>query len=128
MSSRPPVSDWERDFDHLDPRWIENPYPIWDDLRRHCPIAHTARFQGVYFPSRYDDVRAIAYDTEHFSSRRIIVRETPPPRQPAPPITSDPPHHRPAKTALLPAFTPEAIGRHETRHHRRRRVTFHHQV
>jgi hypothetical protein len=21
------------DFDHLDPRWAENPYPIWDDLR-----------------------------------------------------------------------------------------------
>jgi cytochrome P450 len=67
----------------------------------------------VYFPSRYEDVRAIAYDTEHFSSRRIIVRETPPPRLPAPPITSDPPEHRGAKMLLLPAFTPDAIKRHE---------------
>jgi hypothetical protein len=50
----------------------------------------------VYFPSRYDDVRTIAYDTEHFSSRRVIVRETPPPVVRAPPITSDPPEHRPA--------------------------------
>ncbi len=115
MSARRPVNDWERDFDHLDPRWIENPYPIWDELRRRCPIAHTDRFLGVYFPSRYEDVRAIAYDTEHFSSRRIVVRESPPPRQPAPPITSDPPHHRPAKTVLLPAFTPEAISHHELR-------------
>ena len=39
MRQRPPVSDWERDFDHLDPRWIENPYPIWDKLRERCPIA-----------------------------------------------------------------------------------------
>ena len=115
MSTRPPVRDWESDFDHLDPRWIENPFPIWDELRRHCPVAHTDRYMGVYFPSRYEEVRAIAYDTEHFSSRRIVVRETPPPRQPAPPITSDPPHHRPAKTVLLPAFTPEAIGHHEPR-------------
>ena len=115
MSTRPPVTDWANDFDHLDPRWIENPYPIWDELRRNCPVAHTNRFQGVYFPSRYEDVRAIAYDTEHFSSRRIVVRENSPPRQPAPPITSDPPHHRPAKTALLPAFTPEAISKHEQR-------------
>jgi hypothetical protein len=115
MSARPPVNDWSTDFDHLDPRWIENPYPIWEELREKCPIAHTERFRGVYFPSRYEDVRAVAYDTEHFSSRRIIVRETPPPRIPAPPITSDPPEHRPAKNLLLPAFTPDAIKEHEPR-------------
>ena len=113
MSARPPVNDWSTDFDHLDPRWVENPYPIWEELREKCPIAHTERFRGVYFPSRYEDVRAVAYDTEHFSSRRIIVRETPPPRIPAPPITSDPPEHRPAKNLLLPAFTPDAIKRYE---------------
>ena len=107
------MNDWSTDFDHLDPRWVENPYPIWDELREKCPIAHTERFRGVYFPSRYEDVRAVAYDTENFSSRRIIVRETPPPRIPAPPITSDPPEHRPAKNLLLPAFTPDAIKRHE---------------
>ena len=33
MSTRPPVDDWATDFDHLDPRWIENPYPIWETLR-----------------------------------------------------------------------------------------------
>jgi cytochrome P450 len=115
MSARPPVNDWSSDFDHLDPRWVENPYPIWDELRETCPVAHTERFRGVYFPSRYEDVRAVAYDTEHFSSRRIIVRETPPPRIPAPPITSDPPEHRPAKNLLLPAFTPDAIKEHEPR-------------
>src|SRR5262245_36925669 len=115
MSSRPPVTDWATDFDHLDPRWIENPFPIWDELRRRCPIAHTERFMGVYFPSRYDDVRAIAYDTEHFSSRRIIVRETRPPLMPAPPITSDLPEHRGSKQVLLPAFTPDAVKRHEPR-------------
>ncbi|MGZ9091171.1 MAG: cytochrome P450 [Rhodoplanes sp.] len=115
MSARPPVEDWSTDFDHLDPRWVENPYPIWDELRRKCPIAHTERYRGVYFPSRYEDVRAVAYDTGNFSSRRIIVRDTPPPRIPAPPITSDPPRHRGHKNVLLPAFTPDAIKRHDER-------------
>jgi hypothetical protein len=115
MSGPAPVHDWSTDFDHRDPRWIEDPYSIWDQLRRSCPIAHTERFSGAYFPSRYADVKAIAYDTEHFSSRRIIVREARPPLIPAPPITSDPPAHRPAKQVLLPAFTPEAIGRHAPR-------------
>jgi cytochrome P450 len=113
MSARPPVTDWATDFDHLDPRWIADPFPIWDELRTRCPIAHTNRFQGVYFPSRYEDVRAIATDTEHFSSRRVVVRETPPPRIPAPPITSDPPKHQPAKHVLLPPFTPAAVKRYE---------------
>ena len=97
MSRRLPVIDWSTDFDHLDPRWTENPYPIWDELRQKCPIAHTERFMGAYFATRYEDVRTIAYDTEHFSSRRPVVRETRPPLTPAPPITSDPPEHGPAK-------------------------------
>jgi cytochrome P450 len=84
-------------------------------MRTQCPIAHTDRFMGVYFPSRYADVRAIAYDTEHFSSRRVIVRETPPPRLPSPPITSDPPEHRPARMVLLPPFTPDAMKKLEPR-------------
>jgi cytochrome P450 len=115
MSRRPPVTDWATDFDHLDPRWIKDPFPIWEGLRSSCPIAHTGRYMGVYFPSRYEDVRAISYDTEHFSSRRVVVREEPPPRIPAPPITSDPPHHAAEKQVLLPPFTPAAIKRHEPR-------------
>jgi cytochrome P450 len=112
MSERPPVKNWATDFDHLDPRWINDPYPIWDEMRNKCPIAHTDRFMGVYFPSRYEDVRAIAYDPEHFSSRRVIVRESPPPaNNGAPPITSDPPRHRLARMVLLPPFTPQAIDK-----------------
>jgi cytochrome P450 len=115
MSQRLPVTDWATDWDHLHPQWIADPYPIWDELRQRCPIAHTDRFMGVYLPTRYEDVRAIAYDPEHFSSRRVVVRETPPPRIPAPPITSDPPEHRPARMVLLPPFTPDAMKRIEPR-------------
>ncbi len=112
MGNRHPVTDWATDFDHLDRRWIEDPFPIWAELRRSCPVAHTERFQGVYFPTRYKDIRQIAYDPESFSSRRVQVRETPPPvKSPAPPITSDPPHHRPARMVLLPPFTPGAIDK-----------------
>jgi cytochrome P450 len=112
MNRRPPVADWATDFDHLDPRWVEDPFPIWDELRQKCPIAHTDRFMGVYLPTRYEDVRAVAYDTEHFSSHRVVVREGMPPPGGAPPITTDPPKHQGAKAVLLPAFTPEAVERH----------------
>ena len=116
MNKHPPVEDWATDFDHRDPRWVENPYPIWDELRSRCPVARSARFQdGAYFPSRYAEVREIAYDAENFSSRRVIVRETKVPPQPAPPITSDPPEHTPARKLLLPAFAPHVIARLEPR-------------
>ena len=45
--SRPPVTDWETDFDHLDAAFVADPYPIYEHLREHCPIAHTDRYHGV---------------------------------------------------------------------------------
>jgi len=116
MSAPTPVKDWSTDWHHFDLRWVEDPFPIWDDLRQRCPVAHSARFQdGAYFPSRYDDVREIAYDSEHFSSRRVIVREQKIDVIPSPPITSDPPEHTPARKLLLPAFTPQATAKLESR-------------
>jgi cytochrome P450 len=116
MNKPVPVTDWVSDFDHTDPRWTEDPYPIWDELRAECPVVHTNRFLGVYMPTTYEAVKAIAYDTEHFSSRRIIVRNSRPPiTQSAPPITSDPPEHKPAKQLLLPPFTPDAMKKLEPR-------------
>ena len=116
MSARPPVKDWATDWDHFNPQWVEDPFPIWDELRGRCPVAHSQRFEdGAYFASRYAEVREIAYDSEHFSSRRVIVRGKKVPTQPAPPITSDPPEHTPARKLLLPAFAPQAIARLEPR-------------
>ena len=114
MPPRLPVIDWTTDFDHLDPQWTEDPYPIWGELQSKCPIAHTERYDGVYLATRYDDVRAIAYDTEHFSSRRIFVREGGV-TSVSPPVTSDPPEHRGQRMLLMPAFTPSAIATLEPR-------------
>jgi cytochrome P450 len=116
MAHHPPVTDWVHDFDHTDPRWTENPFPIWQELRAECPVVHTKRFLGCYLPTTYEAVKQIAYDTEHFSSRRIIVRDIRPEiTQSAPPITSDPPAHKPAKQLLLPPFTPDAMKKLEPR-------------
>src|SRR6478672_296568 len=110
----PPVTDWATDFDHTDEAWAADPFPIWDELRATCPVAHSDRFGGVWLPTRHDDVSAIAYDTEHFTSRSVIVNEgrplAPAPIGIAPPISSDPPFHHDARRLLLPAFSPKAIA------------------
>jgi cytochrome P450 len=113
-----PVSDWATDFSHLEPEWSADPYPIQDELRQRCPIAHTDRFGGGWLPTRYSDVAAIAYDTEHFSSRSIIMSNFRPPRELAPvggvpPISSDPPFHHEARKLLLPAFTRAEVSKQE---------------
>jgi hypothetical protein len=114
---RPPVADWATDFDHTDPQWVADPYPIWDELRSRCPVAHSARYGGTWLPVRHEDVAAVAYDTEHFTSRSVVVSEVrpgpddlPAPIGLAPPITSDPPFHAMARRLLLPAFSPKRIA------------------
>ena len=113
-----PVSDWATDFSHLDLEWIADPYSIMDSLRQECPIAHTERFGGAWLPTLHEDIAAIAYDTEHFSSRSVAVSDGRSPRELAPvgetpPITSDPPFHHAARKLLLPAFTKTAVARLE---------------
>jgi len=116
MPEHPPVIDWVHDFDHTDPRWTEDPFPIWEELRAASPVVHTKRFLGCYMPTTYEAVKEVAYDTEHFSSRRVIVRDVRPDiTSRAPPITSDPPEHKPAKQLLLPPFTPDAMKKLEPR-------------
>jgi len=117
MTHHPPVVDWATDFDHTDARWVENPFPIWDELRHTCPVAHSDRYGGTWLPVRHGDVVAVAYDTEHFTSRSVVVSEVrpgpndlPAPIGLAPPITSDPPFHALARRLLLPAFSPKAIA------------------
>lgn len=106
--------DWATDFDHTDPAYNQNAHAIWDDLRERCPVAHTDKFGGTWLPTRHEDVSAIAYDTENYTSNGVVVSpvrpDIPPPLGPAPPITSDPPAHHEARKLLLPPFSPKVIA------------------
>ena len=106
--------DWATDFDHADPYYNAHVHEIWDDLRGRCPVAHSPAYGGTWLPVRHDDVRAIAYDTDHFSSEGVVVSTTKAegtaPLGGAPPITADPPAHHDARRILLPAFAPKVIA------------------
>jgi cytochrome P450 len=117
MTTKPPVEDFATDWDNTDPRWVADPYPIWEDLRERCPIAHTDRYGGGWFPVTHEMVSAIANDTEHFTSRNVVISNNkyppnfiPAPIGGAPPITSDPPFHAIARRLILPAFAPGPVN------------------
>ncbi|MDQ3384972.1 MAG: cytochrome P450 [Actinomycetota bacterium] len=120
-----PVSSWADDYDIFDHDYVANPFPVWDELRQTCPVAHSDRWGGSWMPTRYEDVSAVAHNTEHFSSREVLVTPAPEPEEgqemvlqlggevAAPPITSDPPEHQWARRLILPMFAPNAVAKYE---------------
>jgi cytochrome P450 len=116
MTHTAPVRDWATDFDVMDPRYLSDPFSIWDTLRTTCPIPHTNRRKSSWMPLRYEDVTAIAHDVEHFSSLKVAVipgdeDEDPPDFEGPnleyglPPISADPPLHTWTRRLLLPWFS-----------------------
>ena len=115
-----PVAGWDNDFDVLSPEYVQDPYPIWDRLRRTCPVAHTERRGSTWLPTRYRDVVDLAHDVEHFSSAQIAVIPFPgpPPDEPLlayglPPISADPPLHTWTRRLLLPWFSHQRVEAYE---------------
>lgn len=105
------VENWAEDWDILDPAWVDDPYPIWEELRGRCPVAHTPRFnEGTWLPVRFDDLATIAHDTATFSNNHDgLTAGGTSPRDRLPPITSDPPEHSAMRRAVLPFFAPRRI-------------------
>ncbi len=109
------VTDWARDYDIFHPDYIGDPFIIWDDLRKNCPIAHTDRWGGSWLPTTYADVMAISHDIGHFSSIDVGVLpgieddvEKPPSAggiPVLPPISVDPPVHTWTRRLMLPWFS-----------------------
>jgi cytochrome P450 len=112
-----PVEDFATDFDHADPEYNPKAPEVWKELREGgCPVAHSERYGGMWVPLTHDTVNEVAYDTENFTSRSVVVnvgrpgdRALPAPIGGAPPITSDPPFHNMARRLLLPPFAPKKI-------------------
>ena len=111
-----PVVGWATDYDILDPDYVRDPAPIWDELRERCPIAHTTRWGGSWLPTRYADLQAMVRAVPTLSSRSPAV-EPPSPElreelivevktygNENPPITADPPEHVPYRRLILLFF------------------------
>jgi len=114
------VGDWATDFDVLDPAYVDDPFTIWDELRKSCPVAHTDRRGSTWLPTRYDDVVDLAHDIEHFSSTEVAVipfedarRDDPVLQYGLPPISSDPPVHTWTRRLLLPWFSHRRVEGYE---------------
>jgi len=115
------VTDWATDYDIFAAEYVNNPYPVWDELRERCPIAHTERWGGSWLPTTYEDVTAIARDIVNFPSGNGISVMPPPADQSGsplleyglPPISSDPPLHTWTRRLVLPTMSPARVAEYE---------------
>jgi len=120
MTDTTPVEHWDTDFDIMNPAYVADPFSIWDELRKTCPVAHTDRRGSTWLPTRYQDVVDLAHDVEHFSSAEITVIpfEGEVPEDPVlpygvPPISADPPLHTWTRRLLLPWFSHHRVASYE---------------
>ncbi len=120
MTDPRPVERWDTDFDVLSPTYIEDPFSIWDELRRTCPVAHSDRRGSTWLPTRYRDVVDVAHNVEGFSSSDITVIPLNLERgdqrvlqNGLPPLSADPPLHTWTRRILLPWFSHQRVDSYE---------------
>jgi cytochrome P450 len=103
-------------YDIFGAGYRQDPTETWRTVRSgSCPVAHTDQWGGSYMLARYDDIRDAARDAGRFSSRAVEVAG---PLEAAgglylPPLTSDPPDHKPHRDVLMPFFMPKQTATYE---------------
>ena len=117
MTSTEPVKDWAEDYDIFDPSFVRDPYPVWEDLRGQCPVAHTDRWGGSHMPTTFETVTGVAHDVDRFSSFEVGVAPVPiayddDGNRLRSIIASDPPDHTPERRLMLPFFAPKAVEKY----------------
>jgi hypothetical protein len=103
------------DYDLYSEEFRADPHAQFSAMRSGCPVARSTRWGGSWMFSGYEDIRDLARDAERFTSKAIEVAG---PLESAgglylPPLTSDPPAHRPNRDVLMPYFKPAQVAEME---------------
>lgn len=105
--------EFELPYDHLALSEAENPFPEANALRDTCPVAHTENHGGFWVLSRFEDVCAVARDTQRFTSEKGITIPHHGYPIALPPIELDPPLHKIFRQPLTERFSKATVARSE---------------
>jgi cytochrome P450 len=102
-------SDRLTEFDHNDSSVpAAEMRRVYTDMREQCPIAHSDRFGGFDYVSRYADVREILSNSDTFTSGEgVFIPDTGVPR--VPPLEFDPPAHTTLRKMMDGPINPRAV-------------------
>lgn len=96
-------------FDPMSPEMLDDPYPIYRQLRDEDPVYYSKRFK-TWILTRYDDVRSALMDFDTYcSSRGVLLGQDPETFLPMV-ETTDPPEHTPMRALIGEAFQRRNVG------------------
>ncbi len=99
-------------FDHHDPQFVDDPVPIYREMREQCPLAHTDAYGGFWMLTRYDDVMKGLLDWKTFTSSVVNTTAIPSTFErdfPALPNELDPPEHTIYRSLISDTFKKSRI-------------------
>ena len=96
------------DLDPIPQVWVDDPHPVYCELRAHHPVYHVAA-RDLWVVSRYEDVQTVLRSPERFSSAFGVVPSGYAPDNPTI-ITTDPPDHTAIRKSVSRAFTPKRMA------------------
>jgi cytochrome P450 len=88
-------------------------FPLYAELRKGCPVAHTSAHGGFWMLSRYAEIEAAARDAVTFESRQPFVERPGTPE--FIPLSTNGERHTYFRRLLAPYFTPNRIKALEPR-------------
>lgn len=96
----------ETNYSHHDPEFAQDPYRVFAEVRKKCPLGHSEQLDGFYFPTTYDGVKRVFSEYQTFSSAEGAG--LPPQVVKFFPVDLDPPVHTRWRRVLNRFFTQEA--------------------
>ena len=103
------------DFDPFDPRFYDDPYPWYAEMRRSVPVYRRELPEGrlvdhYWMFARADDISAASADSKTFSSALGPIIDTDASLLPPNLFNMDPPRHDELRSILSRAMTPRRIA------------------
>lgn len=103
------------DFDHHSPELSNDPYPVYAELRRQCPVSHSTAWGGFWAVTGLEEVTAVALDDDTFCSGQGVALPAIGQARPLLPIECDAPEFYTYRRLLNPRLSPVAAKAMEER-------------
>src|SRR5262245_35387574 len=97
------------EFDPFDPRFWDDPYPYYRDMRERYPVYHGGD-PSCFMISRYADIEPAMSDWRTFSSARGVLVGTDSSQLPTNMFNMDPPRHDQLRSVLTRVLTPSRVA------------------
>src|SRR5262245_51592536 len=100
-------------FDQFDPEFVEHYFEVCNELREHCPVAHSDAYEQFWVLTRFEDVMNGFGDDVGLSTTPSATIPPNPHATPLVPLQLPPEPHAEFRRFLLPFFRAAEVAKYE---------------